>query len=61
MRCPECKAQVPDHLSLCPVCGEMVEDTRPIRARSKELEELEQTQPLHRPNPKKGPASGRVC
>jgi tetratricopeptide (TPR) repeat protein len=47
MRCPECKTQVPDHLSLCPVCGEMVQDTRPMRARSKELRELEETQPLH--------------
>jgi Tol biopolymer transport system component/tetratricopeptide (TPR) repeat protein len=47
MRCPECKTEVPDHLSLCPVCGEMVQDTRPMRTRSKELKELEETQPLH--------------
>jgi tetratricopeptide (TPR) repeat protein len=47
MRCPECKAEVPDHLSLCPVCGEMVQDTRPTRARSQELKDLEETQPLH--------------
>jgi tetratricopeptide (TPR) repeat protein len=44
MRCPECKSEVPDHLSLCPVCGEMVQDTRPTRVkRSKRPEE---TQPV---------------
>ena len=32
MRCPVCKAKIPDHLSLCPECGEMVQDTRPMRA-----------------------------
>ena len=31
MRCPECKADVPENLSLCPECGEMVQDTRPTR------------------------------
>jgi tetratricopeptide (TPR) repeat protein len=45
MRCPECKTEVPDNLSLCPVCGEMVQDTRPTQARrSKEPEE---TQPIY--------------
>jgi tetratricopeptide (TPR) repeat protein len=33
MRCPECKAEVPDSLSLCPQCGTMVEETQPMRAR----------------------------
>ena len=32
MRCPECKAKIPDNLSLCPRCGTMVEDTLPMRA-----------------------------
>jgi tetratricopeptide (TPR) repeat protein len=45
MRCPECKTKVPDHLSLCPVCGEMVQDTRPMRGqRSKKADE---TQPMN--------------
>jgi tetratricopeptide (TPR) repeat protein len=33
MRCPECGAPVPDNLLLCPQCGTMVEETRPMRAR----------------------------
>ena len=33
MRCPDCKAEVPDNLSLCPQCGTTVEETRPMRAR----------------------------
>ncbi|MFQ6099883.1 MAG: hypothetical protein ACE5OS_01435 [Anaerolineae bacterium] len=33
MRCPECKAEVPDDLLLCPQCGTDVEKTRPMRAR----------------------------
>ncbi len=33
MRCPECGAQIPDNLLLCPQCGTMVEETRPTRAR----------------------------
>jgi len=32
MHCPECGAQVPDNLLLCPKCGTMVEETRPTRA-----------------------------
>ncbi|HUX77143.1 MAG TPA: hypothetical protein VMY40_10940, partial [Anaerolineae bacterium] len=32
MRCPECKAEIPDTLLLCPQCGAMVEETRPMRA-----------------------------
>jgi len=32
MRCPECKTKIPDNLSLCPQCGTMVEETRPMRA-----------------------------
>jgi len=31
MRCPECKTKVPDDLSLCPQCGTLVEETRPMR------------------------------
>ncbi len=31
MRCPECKFQIPDNLSLCPQCGTMVEETQPMR------------------------------
>lgn len=33
MRCPECKAKIPDGLLLCPECGTMVEETQPMRAR----------------------------
>ncbi len=33
MRCPECGNDIPDNLLLCPTCGAMVEETRPMRAR----------------------------
>jgi len=33
MRCPDCKAEVPDNLLLCPECGAAVEETRPMRAK----------------------------
>nr|HID13051.1 hypothetical protein [Anaerolineae bacterium] len=33
MRCPECDAQVPDNLLLCPQCGTMVKETQPMHAR----------------------------
>jgi len=33
MRCPECKAEIPENLLLCPECGTSVEETRPMRAR----------------------------
>jgi tetratricopeptide (TPR) repeat protein len=45
MRCPECKAQVPDNLSLCPECGEMVQDTRPSR-RVRRSKGGEKTRPM---------------
>jgi len=32
MRCPECNAEIPDNLQLCPECGTMMEETRPMRA-----------------------------
>ena len=44
MRCPDCKAQVPDNLLLCPECGAMVEKTRPMRTRRSK--ELEKTRPM---------------
>ncbi len=31
MRCPECKSQIPDNISLCPHCGTMVDETQPMR------------------------------
>jgi len=31
MRCPECKSEIPDNVSLCPQCGTMVEETQPMR------------------------------
>jgi len=36
MRCPECGNEIPDNLLLCPTCGTMVEETRPMRARQPE-------------------------
>jgi len=33
MRCPVCKAHIPDDLLLCPQCGTALEETRPMRAR----------------------------
>ncbi len=31
MRCPDCGNEIPDHVSLCPQCGVMVEETQPSR------------------------------
>jgi tetratricopeptide (TPR) repeat protein len=31
MRCPDCKSEIPDGVSLCPQCGAMVEETQPSR------------------------------
>jgi tetratricopeptide (TPR) repeat protein len=47
MRCPECKADVPDNLSLCPECGEMVQDTRPTRRTRRPTGPME-TRPIMR-------------
>jgi tetratricopeptide (TPR) repeat protein len=33
MRCPECKAEMPDNALICPQCGTMVEKTQPMPAR----------------------------
>ena len=32
MRCPECRTKVTGDLQLCPNCGTMIEETRPMRA-----------------------------
>lgn len=32
MRCPECKAEIPENLQLCPQCGAMAGETRPMLA-----------------------------
>ena len=29
MRCPDCGSKIPDHVTLCPQCGVMVEETQP--------------------------------
>jgi len=49
MRCPDCKAKVPNGLNLCPECGAMVEKTRPMRARRSRG--LEKTRPMRAQRP----------
>jgi tetratricopeptide (TPR) repeat protein len=48
MRCPDCGYEVPEHLSLCPQCGQNVEQTQPMkrRRRSRRGPAMDETMPI---------------